>query len=130
MSAALHRWDVTPTEAVAIQNALRGRVVARDDLGPVGTVAGVDIGFEDAGRIARAAAVVLRLPDLTRLAEALVRAPLRFPYVPGLLSFREVPAAAEALARLPLVPDVVATAVPLAVPVEATYVVTVERFAS
>lgn len=107
MSAALHRWDVTPTEAVAIQNALRGRVVARDDLGPVGTVAGVDIGFEDAGRIARAAAVVLRLPDLTRLAEALVRAPLRFPYVPGLLSFREVPAAAEALARLPLVPDVV-----------------------
>jgi deoxyribonuclease V len=107
LSAALHRWDVTPTEAVAIQNALRGRVVARDDLGPVGTVAGVDIGFEDAGRIARAAAVVLRLPDLTRLAEALVRAPLRFPYVPGLLSFREVPAAAEALARLPLVPDVV-----------------------
>lgn len=81
--------------------------MARDDLGPVSLVAGVDIGFEDGGRIARAAAVVLRLPDLTRVAEALVRAPVRFPYVPGLLSFREVPAAAEALARLPMVPDVV-----------------------
>lgn len=103
----LHRWDVSPREAVAIQNALRGRVVARDDLGPVSLVAGVDIGFEDGGRVARAAAVVLRLPDLTRVAEAVVRVPVRFPYVPGLLSFREVPAAAEALARLPMVPDVV-----------------------
>ena len=105
--ADLHRWDVTPTEAVAIQRSLRERAVARDDLGVVRTVAGVDVGFEQAGRVARAAVAVLRLPGLEPVAEALARAPTRFPYVPGLLSFREVPVVLEALAGLREPPDVI-----------------------
>jgi deoxyribonuclease V len=92
---------------VAIQREMRTRVLARDDLPPVRTVAGVDVGFEDQGRVARAAVAVLRLPGLEPVSEVVVRAPTTFPYVPGLLSFREVPVVAEALARLAEPPDVV-----------------------
>ncbi|MCU0934519.1 MAG: deoxyribonuclease V [Gammaproteobacteria bacterium] len=107
MEAPLHRWDVTPAEAIAIQRELRARVRARDDRAYVGTVAGVDVGFEEEGRIARAAVAVLSLPSLEPVAEAVARAPTAFPYVPGLLSFREVPVVAAALARLAEPPDVI-----------------------
>lgn len=107
LEAPLHRWDVSPAEAIAIQREMRARVLARDDLPPVRTVAGVDVGFEEQGRIARAAVAVLRLPGLEPVAEVVARSPTAFPYVPGLLSFREVPVVAEALARLAEPPDVV-----------------------
>jgi deoxyribonuclease V len=92
---------------VALQRSLRGRLVVGDDLGPVGTVAGVDVGFEDSGRVARAAVAVLRLPGLEPLRQAIAREPTRFPYVPGLLSFREVPVVLAALAALPELPDLI-----------------------
>jgi deoxyribonuclease V len=60
----------------------------------------VDAGFEDEGETTRAAVVVLSFPDLTPVDEVLVRQPTVFPYVPGLLSFREVPAVLAALAQL------------------------------
>ena len=107
VSRPLHSWEVSPTEAVALQRALRDRVVTRDDLGPVRTVAGLDVGFEAEGRVARAAVAVLELPGLALVEEAVARAPARFPYVPGLLSFREVPVVLEALARLSRAPDVI-----------------------
>lgn len=103
----MHPWDVSPSEAVAIQRSLRDRVVTADDLGPVRTVAGVDVGFEDGGRVARAAVAVLAIDGLTLLAQAIAREPTRFPYVPGLLSFREVPVVLAALGRLPGPPDVI-----------------------
>lgn len=102
-----HPWNVTPTEARAIQERLRSLVETADRLGPVETVAGVDVGFEAGGRITRAAVVVLRLADLRPVAQALVRAPTVFPYVPGLLSFREIPAVLEALGRLERLPDLI-----------------------
>jgi len=85
-----HPWPRTVAEARALQEQLRGYVVARDQLGPVHTVAGVDVGFEDGGRITRAAAVVLDYPSLAPREQALARVPTRFPYVPGYLSFREI----------------------------------------
>ncbi len=100
-----HAWDVTPDEAVAIQNRLRSEVIARDEFGEVRRVAGLDIGFEDGGSTTRAAVVVLSLPNLTVQETALVRQPTRFPYIPGLLSFREVPASLAALAQLSEPPD-------------------------
>ena len=102
-----HRWDVSTAQARAIQERLRDAVVAHDDLGPVRHVGGVDIGFEEAGTITRAAAVTLVLPSLETVATSIAREPVRFPYVPGLLSFREVPAALAALAGLSTRPDVV-----------------------
>ncbi|HYW91780.1 MAG TPA: deoxyribonuclease V [Gammaproteobacteria bacterium] len=102
---ALHAWDVTPREAIAIQQRLRGMLELEDRIGPVRRVAGVDVGFADHGRITRAAVAVLALPSLEPVEDALARQPTRFPYVPGLLSFREIPAVLEALERLSAPPD-------------------------
>lgn len=100
-----HPWDVTPAEAMAIQERLRSAVVVDDDFGPVRHVAGIDIGFLEKNTITRAAAVVLSFPELQMQEQAVVERPTTFPYVPGLLSFRETPAALEALAQLTVRPD-------------------------
>jgi deoxyribonuclease V len=101
-----HSWEVSPAGARAIQEQLRGLVETRDRLGPISRVAGVDVGFEEGGAITRAAVVVLDLPSLTLVESALARRPTQFPYIPGLLSFREIPAVLEAFDHLDAVPDV------------------------
>lgn len=103
-----HRWDVSPREAILIQRRLRRHVEARDRLdGPIRLVAGIDVGFENGGTVTRAAVVVLRFPGLDPWERAVARRPTRFPYVPGLLSFREVPAVLDALGRLRTAPDLI-----------------------
>jgi deoxyribonuclease V len=105
----LHAWDLTPDEAVALQRRLAPRVVRENRFGEVRLVAGVDVGFPRAldpeGGVARAAVAVLRYPDLTVAEVARAEVPVTFPYVPGLLSFREAPAILAAYARLQLEPD-------------------------
>jgi deoxyribonuclease V len=105
--AVPHRWDVTPKQAVAIQQTLRHRVIVRDDIASVTRVAGVDVGFENGGAVTRAAVAILSFPDLVELYSQVVRVPTVFPYVPGLLSFREVPAVLAALEQVPLLPDLI-----------------------
>jgi deoxyribonuclease V len=105
LSGFAHAWDVTPAQARAIQLAGRTRVVAQDRLSEVRRVAGVDVGFEAGGAVTRAAVAVLDFPSLRLVETAVVRLPTSFPYVPGLLSFRETPAVLEALARLAEPPD-------------------------
>ncbi|HEX6829480.1 MAG TPA: deoxyribonuclease V [Burkholderiales bacterium] len=100
-----HRWDLTPAEAVALQESIRHRVETRDRLGAVRHVAGVDVGFEHDGATTRAAVAVLGFPGLEPADVAVARLPTRFPYVPGLLSFREIPAVLQALAGLRIRPD-------------------------
>ncbi|MEN8174435.1 MAG: deoxyribonuclease V [Pseudomonadota bacterium] len=102
---APHEWQVTPREARALQESMRARVILRDDLGAVRRVAGVDVGFEDQGRITRAAIAVLAYPSLQLEATAVARRPTQFPYVPGLLSFREIPAVLDAFEDLATTPD-------------------------
>ena len=106
---APHRWDLTPKEAAALQRELRARVVTEDDFGDLRRVAGVDAAFPRKGdsgeRVARAAAAVFSFPDLELLEEAVAEVALEFPYIPGLLSFRELPAVLSALAKLSTVPD-------------------------
>ncbi len=99
------RWDLTPQEAIELQQQLRGSVIAEDRLGEVRLAAGIDVGYEAAGEITRAAVAVLSLPGLDLAAQAIARRPTTFPYVPGLLSFRETPAVLDALAQLPGPPD-------------------------
>lgn len=98
-------WPTTLAAARAAQLALRRKVIVRDRLGAVRSVAGVDVGFSPDGRVACAAVVVLDFPALTLREQALAYAPVRFPYVPGYLSFREIPAVLAALARLRKKPD-------------------------
>ncbi len=103
----LHRWDVTPAEALEIQHELAARVIEQDQTGVVRLVAGVDVGFEGAhNETARAAVVVLRFPELTPVESAVARLPVTFPYVPGLLAFREIPVVLAAFAQLHTAPDV------------------------
>jgi deoxyribonuclease V len=84
---------------------LSSHVIRVDRLPVVQRVAGVDVGFENNGAVTRAAVVVLSCPGLERLDQAVARQPTRFPYIPGLLSFRELPAVLEALERLSVEPD-------------------------
>ncbi len=103
----LHRWDVSPKEAIAIQQDLRYKVSLADHFTEIRRVAGVDVGFDTGGSLARAAVAVLTFPglQLTEWAFAVMRC--GFPYVPGLLSFREAPVIIEALKKLGRLPDLI-----------------------
>lgn len=100
-------WPTDVASARAVQEALRSQVICEDRLGPIHTVAGVDVGFEDGGKVTRAAVAVLSFPGLEPVAQAISRRPTRFPYIPGYLSFRELPAVLDALDRLAGLPDLV-----------------------
>ena len=103
----LHRWDLTPKQAMALQAELAGRVLREDGVGEVRRVAGVDVGFEDGGKVTQAAVAVLDFPGFAVVERIVVREPTRFPYIPGLLSFREAPAVLAAFERLRVLPDLV-----------------------
>lgn len=104
--AAKHEWGVSPAEARAIQERLRASVITQCEVDQVRRVAGVDVGFEDQGRMTRAVVATLNFPGLELLEYGLARLPTQFPYVPGLLSFREIPAILKALKKLQVLPDV------------------------
>ena len=101
----VHSWPSDVASARAVQETLRGQVIREDALGTVHCVAGVDVGFEDNGRITRAAVALLEYPALTLRDQAVSRSPTRFPYIPGYLSFRELPAVLQALEQLKVTPD-------------------------
>ena len=101
------RWDLTPAEAIVLQRLAAGAVEHTDRFTDLRTIAGVDVSYTGPGRggTARAAAVLMDFASLTVLAESAVEMPVLFPYVPGLLTFREAPAAVAAINALPLPPD-------------------------
>ncbi len=102
----LPRWDVSPQEAIGIQRGLAARVIERDTVGAVRCVAGVDVGFEGKdNQTSRAAVVVLKFPELVPVDYSIARLPVTFPYVPGLLAFREIPVILRALEKLDTAPD-------------------------
>ena len=103
MNAKLHNWNLTPEEAARVQTDLRDRLVLTWDQRPVTTIAGVDVSIKT--EWARAAIVVLRYPELTPFEAVTADAPLVFPYIPGLLSFREGPAVLAAWSQLQNKPD-------------------------
>ncbi|MCT7983299.1 deoxyribonuclease V [Laspinema sp. A4] len=98
-------WPETVEEARAIQEELREQVIVEDDLPQVRYVAGVDAGYQEQDNVTQAAVAVLSFPDLQLCDQAIARCPTHFPYIPGFLSFREVPAVLEALEQLSIVPD-------------------------
>ena len=100
-----HPWDLDYRGAVAVQESLRAFVVREDRIGTVRRVAGVDVGFELRNTVTRAAVAVLTFPGLERLTESVARKPTTFPYIPGLLSFREIPTVLYALSGMGRLPD-------------------------
>ena len=107
MNIASLDWSFSPEQAIALQQELRSQVIVTDQLGEVRYVAGVDVGFEAEGTITRAAVAVLNLDDLQVSDRAIARRPTTFPYIPGLLSFREIPAVVDALEKLTVRPDLI-----------------------
>jgi len=116
-----HRWNVTTAEAREIQQKLRVNWEGSDRLGTIRTVAGLDAAFvlkgsqafrkpsrwnalREANR-AIGAAVLFNYPEMCELERASAEVPLEFPYVPGFLSFREIPALLAALQKLQQMPD-------------------------
>jgi deoxyribonuclease V len=103
----LHDWTMTPREAVELQKSLRERVRLKPLTKQIKTIAGADISFNKFSTVIYAGLVVLSLPKLEVIEEVGVVSETKFPYVPGLLSFRESPSVLEAWAKLKTEPDVV-----------------------
>lgn len=99
-----HAWDVTPEEAIALQRQLRPLVPATPSISleQIHTIAGIDASYRTAGR---AAIVVFSFPALERIEQVTATWESPFPYVPGLLSFREGPGVVAAMAKLTTQPD-------------------------
>ncbi|WP_103020805.1 deoxyribonuclease V [Salinibacter altiplanensis] len=105
--ARSHDWNVSTDEAKRIQRRLASEVAETALPNDVETVAGVDVSVRDDR--AQAAVSVLRMPEMGVTDEAVHRCEVPFPYVPGLLSFREMPAVLPALQQLDTAPDVFVT---------------------
>src|SRR5215468_10275165 len=105
-SSSLHSWDLTPGEAIEVQQRLRNLVRLQPLARPVSAIAGADISFNKFAETVYAGVVVLSLPALRVIETAGVRSVAKFPYVPGLLSFREAPSLLEAWKKLKTKPDV------------------------
>ena len=99
-----HPWDLEVDEAIRLQQELRSLVTYEPLPQQISTIGGVDVGFRN--EKARAAVVVLKYPSMQLLDLALAEVEIPFPYVPGLLSFREMPAILAALEMLGTLPDV------------------------
>ncbi|QHC24463.1 endonuclease V [Streptomyces sp. GS7] len=106
----LRHWPTDEAGARAVQDRLRTRV-RLDEPGPEpgfeGTVVGVDVAYDDARDVVAAAAVALDARTLAVVDEATAVGPVSFPYIPGLLAFREIPTVLDALARLARTPGLV-----------------------
>lgn len=103
--AAYARLPRDEAEAVAMQTELAGCVVVADDDTLIETVAGLDIAYDKHSDTAIATAVVLRRGDLAVLDQSIVRGAADFPYIPGLLAFRELPLLLKAIEALAVAPD-------------------------
>ena len=106
--APLHDWNLTPPQAIQLQKHLAHEVVAEDQFdAPIKTVAGIDLGYDAKNDTSRAVVVVLSFPKLELIETSEAILPIQFPYVPGLLSFRETPVAIKALEKLTVAPDLI-----------------------
>lgn len=99
----LHPWNLDSKQAVRVQSELRSQLVLSWDGRGIETVAGIDVSVKDG--LSRAAIVVLRYPELTTVEAVTAAEEIAFPYVPGLLTFREGPAILSAWYKLRTQPD-------------------------
>jgi deoxyribonuclease V len=103
----LHEWNIKQDEAIALQRELAKRVEREDRLDEVSHIAGVDMAINEINGMARAAVVLLSYPALEVEERHVYEEPVRMPYVPGLLSFRELPCILGAFELLKQQPELV-----------------------
>lgn len=104
---SLHPWHVTYDQAVAIQRRLRSKVRVEPLARPIRLVAGADVAYSRRSHRLYAAVVVVEMESLRPVAQSTVTARARFPYIPGLFTFREAPPLLAAFRRLRQRPDVI-----------------------
>ncbi|WP_232333881.1 deoxyribonuclease V [Thermoactinomyces intermedius] len=103
----IHSWDLDESEALRIQKHLASKVINKDQLDAVRYVAGVDVAYDEKSGKLVAAAVVMDAGSLDVVETAIAEDIARFPYIPGLFSFREIPPLAKALKKLTIAPDLI-----------------------
>jgi len=103
----LHPWDVTYKEAVKIQKDLKDKVSLKKIDKRIKYVAGLDVSYAKGSNIMWAGVVVLNFPSLNKAEERWSQKKVSFPYIPGLLSFREIPALIDALRKIKIEPDLI-----------------------
>lgn len=108
-SRPLHGWDVNPSRAVEIQELLREKISLKDllSLGKLRSIAGADVSYDKGDTTLYGAVVVVELPDMEIVEQRWAKGKVTFPYIPGLLSFREAPILLKAFAMLRRAPDAV-----------------------
>ncbi|MGH7205816.1 MAG: deoxyribonuclease V [Nitrospiraceae bacterium] len=102
-----HDWNVTPPEAIKIQEQLRAKVIPHGQVKEPRLIAGADMAFDKQDEAVYAAIVVLRFPSLQIVEKVTHKDRLSFPYIPGLLSFRETPALLHAFQKLKHEPELI-----------------------
>ncbi|MBI5748504.1 MAG: deoxyribonuclease V [Nitrospinae bacterium] len=103
----LHKWDISPAEAVEIQKNLREKIITENEHGEVRYIAGADISFNRKSLLGYAVVAVMTFPDLEVVEEKRIEAEIKFPYIPGLLAFREAPILLKAFEKLKIEPDLI-----------------------
>jgi len=103
----LHSWQVSPAQALDIQRSLAAQVTRSSQVTTPRFIAGVDISAANAQGVATGAVVVLEYPELRVVETQVAQGRFGFPYVPGLLSFRESPLTLAACEKLTVTPDLI-----------------------
>lgn len=102
-----HSWKVSPKEAIQIQRQIRDKIIPYGKVKSVQLVAGADVAYDKERNTTYAGVVVLRMTDLATVETSVAVYPISFPYIPGLLSFRETPALVKALEKIQSDPDII-----------------------
>lgn len=103
----MQNWNVNPAEAIQIQQEMRNNIILKPLDKEIQYIAGTDISLNLDSDVAYAGIIVLNYKTLQPVAYVAAIAKLNFPYIPGLLSFREIPALMQAWEQMPIIPDVV-----------------------
>ena len=103
----IHDWNLSLKEAKEIQLELAKNVIHSNEISEINFVAGIDVGFDLKHNISKAAVAILSYPKLELVESTKAELKTVFPYIPGLLSFREVPVIIEALKKIQQIPDVI-----------------------
>ena len=103
----LHPWNVTYEEAIKIQERLKDKVILKKIDRRINYIAGLDVSYAKGSNTVWAGVVVLDFPSLVKIEERWAQSKVSFPYIPGLLSFREIPALLDVLRNIEVEPDLI-----------------------
>ncbi|MGX1828612.1 deoxyribonuclease V [Paenibacillus taichungensis] len=102
-----HPWEISEKEAIVLQYSLAEKVIKQDEFTEVNYVAGVDVAYSKRSDSLIAAVVILDVNSLKPVESVVIEDKVRFPYVPGLFSFRELPPIVKAFKRIKIKPDLI-----------------------